>query len=62
MVPLYGWDSTAKATRRQFTFYQKVPRNSWYSFDPPRNDESILEPPIGSEQGTPGLGIQHLNH
>ena len=26
-------------TRRQFTFYHLVPRNSWYSFDWPRKDE-----------------------
>ena len=24
--------------------------------------ESTLEPPNGFEYGTPGLGIQHLNH
>ena len=24
--------------------------------------ESTLEPPSGFEHGTPGLGIQHLNH
>ena len=24
--------------------------------------ESALEPPNGFERGTPGLGIQHLNH
>ena len=24
--------------------------------------ESTLKPPSGFEQGTPGLGIQHLNH
>ena len=24
--------------------------------------ESNLEPPSGFEHGTPGLGIQHLNH
>ena len=24
--------------------------------------ESTLEPPSGFEYGTPGLGIQHLNH
>ena len=40
-------------TKRQFTFYHYVPKNSWYSFDQPRKDES-LEPPIGFEQGTPG--------
>ena len=26
-------------TRRQFTFYYEVPRNSWHSFDQPRKDE-----------------------
>ena len=31
-------------TRRQFTFYQQVPRNSWYSFDRPRKDERLSQP------------------
>ena len=32
----------ARATsRRQFTFYQQVPRNSWYSFYQPRKDERL---------------------
>ena len=26
-------------TRRQFTFYQLVPKKSWYLFDRPRKDE-----------------------
>ena len=32
------------STRRQFTFYHKVPRNSWYSFDRPRMDERLSRP------------------
>ena len=31
-------------TRRQFTFYQYVPRNSWYSFDRLREDEKLSRP------------------
>ena len=52
-------------SRRQFTFYHSVPRNSWYSFYRPREDkkaQSTLEPPSGFEHKTPGLGIQCLNH
>ena len=55
----------ARATsRRQFSLYHQVPRNSWYSFYQPRKDERlelILEPPSGFEHGIPGLGIQRLN-
>ena len=29
------------ATRRQFTFYHQVPRNSWYSFDQPWKDDRV---------------------
>ena len=43
-------------TRRQFTFYPYVPKNSWYSFDRPQ------KPPSGFQHGTPGLEIQRLNH
>ena len=32
-----------------------LPLKSWKA-------ESTLEPPIGFEHGTPGLGIQRLNH
>ena len=28
-------------SRRQFTFYHSVPRNSWYSFYQPRKDERL---------------------
>ena len=31
-------------TRRQFTLYHQVPRNSWYSFDRPRKDERLSRP------------------
>ena len=35
----------ARATsRRQFTFYHSVPRNSWYSFHRPRKDERLSRP------------------
>ena len=31
-------------SRRQFTFYHSVPRNSWYSFYRPRKDEKLSQP------------------
>ena len=31
-------------SRRQFTFYHNVPRNSWYSFYRPRKDERFSRP------------------
>ena len=31
-------------TRRQFTFYHSVPKNSWYPFDQPRKDERLTRP------------------
>ena len=36
-----GYSAT---TGRQFTFYQHVPRNSWYSFDRPWKDERLSRP------------------
>ena len=30
--------------RRQVSFYYKVPRNSWYSIDRPRKDETLRRP------------------
>ena len=41
------WFNCLKATatsRRQFTFYHSVPRNSWYSFYQPRKDERLSRP------------------
>ena len=34
----------AATSRRQFTFYHSVPRNSWYSFYRPRKDERLSRP------------------
>ena len=31
-------------SRRQFTFYHEVPRNSWYSFYWPQRDERLSQP------------------
>ena len=31
-------------SRRQFTFYHSVPRNSWYSFYRPQKDERLSRP------------------
>ena len=31
-------------SRRQFSFYHSVPRNSWYSFYRPRKDERLSRP------------------
>ena len=31
-------------SRRQFTFYHSLPRNSWYSFYRPRKDEGLSRP------------------
>ena len=31
-------------TKRQFTFFHSVPRNSWYPFDQPRKDERLTQP------------------
>ena len=52
-------------SRRQFTFYHSVPRNSWYSFYRPQKDERLSWPwshPMVLNTGTPGLVIQRLNH
>ena len=57
----FNWLKTRATSRRQFTFYHYVPRNSCYSCYRPRKDESILEPASGFEHGTPRWGIQRLN-
>ena len=41
-------------TRRQFTFYHWLPRNSWYSYDRPRKDERLSQTwshPVGLNTG-----------
>ena len=35
---------TTATSRRQFTFYHSVPRNSWYSFYRPWKDERLSQP------------------
>ena len=52
------------ASRRQFTFYHSVPRNSWYSFiNLGRMKGWVdLEVTQGFWTWSPGLGIQCLNH
>ena len=48
MASFYEWVSTASRleplSRRQFTFYHYVPRNTWYSFYRPRRDETLSRP------------------
>ena len=48
MTPFYGGTQLPQGcratTRRQFTFYHYVSRNSWYSFDRPRKDETLSRP------------------
>ena len=38
-------------SRRQFTFYHSVPRNSWYSFHRPQKDERLSRPCSQELQG-----------
>ena len=37
-------DEVRATSRRQFTFYHKVPRNSWYSFYRTQKDEGLSQP------------------
>ena len=47
--PLFLWMGfnylkVTATSRRKFTFYHSVPRNSWYSFFRPRKDERLSRP------------------
>ena len=57
--PFYGWGSTASRpellTSQKFLVLIISISEGWKA-------ESRLEPPSGFEHGTPGLGIQRLNH
>ena len=48
MAPFYGWDSTASQLQPlrggSLLFTSQFPRNFWYSFYPPRNDERLSRP------------------
>ena len=53
MAPFYGWG--ANGSRLE-------PLRGGTHFIDIGKAESTLEPPSGFGHGTPGLGIQHLNH
>ena len=61
MAPFYGWGSTASRLQPlwggSLLFTIQFPE-----LNPIFTIQSTLEPPSGFEHGTPGLGIQHLNH
>ena len=40
----FNYLKATATSRRQFTFYHSVPRNSWYSFYRPRKDERLSPP------------------
>ena len=68
MAPFYGWGSTSSrleplqgGSLLLTTKFPEIPGT--HCIDLRRmNAESTLELPSGFEHGTPGLGIQHLNH
>ena len=50
-------------SRRQFTFYHSVPRNSWYSFYRPRKDERLSQPWNHDEASLKAsLTVENLNN
>ena len=69
MAPFIGWDLTVS---RQQSHYEEtvyfLPFSSQeylvlnWSTSEGWKAELTLEPPIGFEPGTPGLGTQRLNH
>ena len=68
MVPFSGWGSTASRLEPlrggSLLFTNKFPEISGTHFTDLgwMKGLSTLEQPSGFEQGTPGLGIQRLNH
>ena len=68
MAPYYGWGSTASRLEPlrggSLRFTTKFPETPGAHFVDPEGwkAESTLESPSGFEHGTPGLGIQRLNH
>ena len=68
MAPFYGRVSTAsrleplRGGSLLFTAkFPEIPGTHFIDLER-RKVESTLEPPTGFEHGTPGLGIQRLNH
>ena len=51
----FNYLKATATSRRQFTYYHSVPRNSWYSFYRPRMDETLSRPsshPVVLNTGT----------
>ena len=68
MAPFYGWGSTPSRLQPLrggsllFTIqFPEIPGTHFIDLGRMKA-ESTLEPPSGFEHGTPGLGIQCLNH
>ena len=68
MAPFSGWGSTASRLEPLEEGSLLLPLSSQnflvlnLSTSERWRDELTLEPPSGFEHGTPGLGIQRLNH
>ena len=66
MAPFYGWGANGSRLEPLcggcLLFTTKSPEISGTHFIDIGKAESTLEPPSGFGHGTPGLGIQHLNH
>ena len=68
MDPFYGWGSAAARLEPLWgssllftTKFPEIPGTHFIDLEG-WTAESTLEPPSGFEHGTPGLGIQRLNH
>ena len=68
MTPFYGWSSTASRLEQlqggSLLSISKFPDSPGTHFTNLGRMQGwlTLEPPSGFEYGTPGLGIQRLNH
>ena len=68
MAPFYGWGSTTSMLEPlqgdSLFFTTKLPEipGTHFTTSEEWKDQSTFEPPSGFEHGTPGFGIQRLNH
>ena len=67
MAPFYGWGSTASRLEPLLAVYfLPLSSQEFLVLILPTSEgwkvESTLEPPSGFEHGTPGLGMQRLDH
>ena len=69
MAHFYGWGSTASRLYNHFeeaVYFLPFSSQKFLLLISSTSEgwkaESTLEPPNGFEHGTPGLGIQRLNH